>query len=227
MVHVLVAEDDPGLARFLDLELTHEGYAVTVVGDGRRALTEAESGRYDVALIDIMLPQLSGLEVCRRVRLSSNLPIILVTARDSVPDKVSGLDAGADDYLPKPFAIEELLARLRVRLRQRPGREEGAGVITVADLVIDTAGRRASRGGVELDLTKTEFDLLVCLASHADVVLTRDKLLHEVWAYDYSGSSNLVDVFIGYLRSKVDRDAPVKLIHTVRGVGYVIRPGEE
>lgn len=222
MARVLIGEDDAGLGRFLDLELTHEGYTVKVVGDGRATLDEALSGNWDIALVDIMLPGLSGLEVCRRIRGKSDMPVILVTARDAVPDKVAGLDAGADDYLAKPFAIEELLARLRARLRRQPHGDD-ATVVSVGDLLIDGARRRVTRGDQPIELTKTEFDLLHFLARNRDIVVTRDTLLREVWNYEYAGSSNIVDVFIGYLRSKIEKSSDTRLIHTVRGVGYVLR----
>lgn len=219
---VLVVEDDPALARFLQLELQHEGYRVETAGDGRMALRGALGGSFDAVLLDVMLPGMGGIEVCRRLRAESPVPVILLTARDAVPDRVAGLDAGADDYLVKPFAIEELFARLRARLR-RPEGMGGRATLAFADLWLDPAGRTASRAGRPLELTKTEFDLLAHLMRRPGVVLSRETLLREVWGYDYLGGSNIVDVYIGYLRAKTDAPFGRRLIHTVRGVGYVLK----
>jgi len=219
---ILVVEDDAALSRFLELELTHEGYSVHIAGDGQTGLRDALSEAWDAVLLDVMLPGLSGLEVCRRLRAVSKVPVIMLTARDAVPDRVSGLDAGADDYLVKPFAIEELLARLRACLR-RMDAPVARGALVVSDLWLDPARRTVTRAGRPLELTKTEFDLLAHLMRHQGIVLTRDALLREVWGYDYLGGSNIVDVYIGYVRAKADAPFGRRLIHTVRGVGYVLK----
>ncbi len=219
---ILIVEDDAALARFLELELTHEGYCVVVAGDGERGLRAALAQVWDAVLLDVLLPRLTGVEVCRRLRAASGVPVIMLTARDTVPDRVSGLDAGADDYLVKPFAIEELLARLRACLR-RSEEQTARGPLVIADLRLDPARRTVSRAEQPIELTKTEFDLLACLMSHPGIVLTREALLREVWGYDYLGGSNIVDVYIGYVRAKADTPFGRRVIHTVRGVGYVLK----
>ncbi|MEA4969999.1 MAG: response regulator transcription factor [Candidatus Pelethousia sp.] len=217
---ILVVEDEEKLARFVELELSYEGYEVQKATDGRVGLELAESGNYDLILLDVMLPGLNGMEVLRRLRRSSSVPVILLTARDAVVDKVTGLDSGADDYVTKPFAIEELLARIRVTLRKnRP--EQGASHI--GRLCLDPAKHIVSMDDVELSLTKREFDLLQLLMENKGIVLTRDVLLQRVWGYDYQGETNTVDVYIRFLRQKIDEAFDVKYIHTVRGVGYVLR----
>ena len=212
------------MARFLVLELVHEGYQVEAVRDGRAGIRRCLEEAWGVVLLDVMLPGLNGIEVCRRLRAASDVPIIMLTARDAVPDRVSGLDAGADDYLVKPFAIEELLARMRVQMRRRSAAPES--VLLAGDLRLDPARRSAERAGQSLDLTKTEFDLLEYLVRNTSIVLSRETLLREVWGYDYLGGSNIVDVYIRYLRSKVDTPFGSRLIHTVRGVGYVVKEVE-
>lgn len=221
MERVLIVEDEKPLARFLELELQHEGYEVDIAWDGRSGLAAATAHDYAFILLDIMIPGLNGIEVCRRLRLQKTTPILMLTARDAVTDRVSGLDSGADDYLVKPFAIEELLARMRALSR----RSNHAGNMTtqVADLVLDAKQRTATRGGELLSLTAREFELLHDLLVHSPEVISRDTLLNRVWGYAYQGDTNIVDVYIRYLRSKVDDPFPQKLIHTVRGVGYVLR----
>ncbi len=221
---ILVVEDEARLARFLELELTHEGYAVSLAEDGRKGLDKALSGEYNLLLLDVMLPGLNGLEVLRRLRAASDVPVILLTARDAVMDKVSGLDMGASDYVTKPFSIEELLARIRAALRQRDARRPAAPLRCGA-LELDPARHTASFGGQDLTLTFKEFLLLQTLLENRDIVLTRDALLEKVWGYDYAGETNVVDVYIRYLRQKIDDRFGVKVIHTVRGVGYVIKGG--
>ncbi len=214
-------EAEEKLARMLELELNYEGYQVEKTADGRTGLERARSGEFDLVLLDVMLPQLSGMEVLRRLRKDSRLPVILLTARDSVMDKVSGLDAGADDYVTKPFAIEELLARIRSALRGRSGRE--GQPLTAGEVAMDVERRRVTVGGREVELTKKEFDLLRALLENKGRVLTREALLDSVWGFDFVGETNSVDVYIRFLRSKLDEAFGIKLIHTVRGVGYVVR----
>ena len=190
--------------------------------DGRTGLERALSGEHDLILLDIMLPALSGMEVLRRLRRESQVPVIMLTARDTVVDKVSGLDSGADDYITKPFAIEELLARIRAALRKRPAAQE-APRLTCGPLVMDVERHEVTVKGTEVELTRREFDLLRCLLEHKEKVLTREALLDHVWGFDFAGETNAVDVYIRFLRSKIDEKFGVKIIHTVRGVGYVIR----
>ncbi|MGI5962773.1 MAG: response regulator transcription factor [Lawsonibacter sp.] len=218
---ILLVEDEEKLARMVEMELKYEGYEVEKAFDGRTGLDRARSGEFDLVLLDIMLPQLSGMEVLRRLRRDSQIPVIMLTARDSVMDKVSGLDSGADDYITKPFAIEELLARIRAALRGRGGREEAK--LTAGELVMDVERHQVTMCGQEVELTKKEFDLLRHLLENKGRVLTREALLDQVWGFDFIGETNSVDVYIRFLRSKIDEAFGVKLIHTVRGVGYVIR----
>ena len=222
--HILLVEDEEKLARMVELELKYEGYAVTKAFDGRTGLDQALSGAFDLVLLDIMLPQLSGMEVLRRLRREKPaLPVIMVTARDSVMDKVAGLDSGADDYITKPFAIEELLARIRTALRKRGGSGEEAHLLTAGPLSMDVERYEVSVKGQPVSLTKKEFDLLRCLLENKGRVLSRESLLNSVWGFDFVGETNSVDVYIRFLRSKLDDAFGLKLIHTVRGVGYVIR----
>lgn len=227
MPKILIVEDEPQLARFVQLEMEHEEYETVISGDGREGLTLAEGGGFDLILLDIMLPGLNGLEVLRRLRKAENhTPVIMLTARDSVMDKVSGLDMGADDYITKPFAIEELLARIRVTLRQhKPAEKEKyeGGNLTFGELSMDTAQHTVTCGGKLLELTVKEFGLLQALLENVSIVLTREQLLERVWGYDYFGETNVVDVYIRYLRSKLEEVSDVKYIQTVRGVGYVIK----
>ena len=218
---ILLVEDEEKLARMVELELRYEGYEVTKAFDGRSGLEQALSGKYDLVLLDIMLPQLSGMEVLRRLRRESDLPVIMLTARDSVIDKVSGLDSGADDYITKPFAIEELLARIRAALRKRAVRS--GKILTAGELAMDVERHQVSVRGQSVELTKKEFDLLHQLLENKGRVLTRESLLDSVWGFDFVGETNSVDVYIRFLRSKIDEAFGIKLIHTVRGVGYVIR----
>ncbi len=221
---VLIVEDEEQIARFVELELRHEGYATDKAADGRTGLSMAESGDYDIVLLDIMLPELNGLEVLRRLRRSSEVPVILLTARDSVMDKVSGLDLGADDYVTKPFAIEELLARIRVALKKKGATEkEDSSKLVWHDLTVDPAAYSATYNGTPIELSKREFDLLALLLTNRNIVLGRDTLLQKVCGYDYVGETNVIDVYIRYLRSKIDERFGVHMIQTVRGVGYVIK----
>lgn len=225
MTKILLVEDESKIARFLELELTYEGYEVILAADGRTGLEKALSGDADLMILDLMLPQLSGIEVCRRLRQTSDLPVIMLTAKDDVCDKVNGLDTGADDYMTKPFAIEELLARIRNILQRRHKRSIplASEPLKLGGLAMDIDAHTVHFNGNEISLTKREFDLLEYLLRHQNIVVTRDKLLDQVWGYDYSGDTNVVDVYIRYLRSKIDDPYNVSLIHTVRGVGYVMR----
>ena len=219
--HILLVEDEEKLARMVELELKYEGYSVEKAFDGRKGLELALSAAFDLVLLDIMLPQLSGMEVLRRLRRESQVPVIMLTARDSVVDKVSGLDSGADDYITKPFAIEELLARIRAALRTKSGRD--SQMLAVGPLAMEVESRRVTVRGQEVELTKKEFDLLRHLLENKGRVLTREALLDSVWGFDFVGETNSVDVYIRFLRSKIDEAFGIKLIHTVRGVGYVIK----
>ena len=226
---ILLVEDEEKLARFTELELVHEGYRVEKSGNGREALNLALNRDYDLILLDIMLPGLNGLEVLRRLLKEKQVPVILLTARDAVMDKVSGLDAGAVDYITKPFAIEELLARIRVALKLHPvpaaGKEKipEEGVLAWHDLTLDVRRHQVHFAGREIPLTNREFTMLKVLLENQDIVLSRDTLLSRVCGYDYAGETNVVDVYIRYLRSKIDDLYGVRMIHTVRGVGYVIK----
>ncbi|MDM5319622.1 response regulator transcription factor [Bacillus altitudinis] len=222
---ILVVEDEKKIARVLSLELEYEGYEVTVKETGMDGLQALEEESFDLVLLDVMLPELSGLEVLRRVRKTNTAtPIMLITARDSVPDKVSGLDLGANDYITKPFDIEELLARIRAQLRLNINeQEEKVTELSIADLTVNEKTRDIQRAGQMLELTPREYDLLVHLLKHQQQVLTRDQLLTAVWGFDYYGDTNVVDVYIRYLRKKVDYPFEKQLIHTVRGVGYVMK----
>ena len=224
---ILLVEDEEKLARMVELELNYEGYQVEKAFDGRTGLELALSGRFDLVLLDIMLPALSGMEVLRRLRRESQVPVIMLTARDTVMDKVSGLDMGADDYVTKPFATEELLARIRAALRKRPAPAEPDSRLTAGPLVMDPDRHLVTVDGQNVALTRREFDLLRCLLEHKEKVLSREELLEQVWGFDFMGETNTVDVYIRFLRAKLDEAFHIKLIHTVRGVGYVIREGLE
>lgn len=220
--HILLVEDEVKLARFIELELTSEGYRVSVANDGIDGLTLARESLPDIAILDWMLPGLSGLEVCRRLRTTGcKMPIILLTAKDDVGDRVAGLDAGADDYVVKPFSIEELLARIRAHLRRT--NEPDLDLFQFEDLSLNRVTREVFRAGRTIDLTAKEFDLLEYLISHPRQVITRDQILEKVWGYDFMGDSNIIEVYIRYLRLKLEESQEKRLIHTIRGVGYVLR----
>ena len=224
MSRILIVEDEVKIARFVTLELQHEGYEVQAAHDGRSGLALCESWQPDLMILDLMLPQLSGIEVCRRIRQTSDVPIIMLTAKDDVSDKVMGLDMGADDYMTKPFAIEELLARIRVCLKKhRVDRTEENGARTAGQLRIEPASYSASYAGEPIMLTKKEFDLLNYLWQHEGSAVTRDELLTNVWGYEFTGDTNIVDVYIRYLRQKIDDKYHIKTIHTIRAVGYMFR----
>ena len=237
---ILIIEDEEKIARFIELELAHEGYAIDKSFNGREGLEMVENGHFDLVLLDVMLPELNGLEVLRRIRKSSDIPVIMLTARDAVMDKVSGLDMGADDYITKPFAIEELLARIRVALKRRaasandplaaPGLEFSGGkrigsspALSAGKLLMDRNSHQVVWDGHPIELTHREFVLLEVLLENRAIVLSRDTLLEKVWGYDYMGETNVVDVYIHYLRNKLEEAAGEKIIETVRGVGYIIK----
>ena len=245
MARILVVEDEPKIARFIELELIHEGYEVEKAADGRTGVERALGEPFDLILLDVMLPQLNGLEVLRRVRREKDVPVIMLTARDAVMDKVSGLDAGADDYITKPFAIEELLARVRLALRHcaavsaapTPGQPAPASAPSASNspapaptrqlaalgVVLDIDRREVHVGGDPVDLTQREFEVLRTLMANKNRVLNREQLAQAALGYDFVGESNIVDVHIRHLRAKIDERFGIKLISTVRGVGYVIR----
>lgn len=223
---ILVVEDEKQIVRFLELELKHEGYEVEIAYDGLAGLEAAESGGPDLILLDLMLPGMSGLEVCRRVRQNSDVPVIMLTARDGTADKVLGLDWGATDYVTKPFVIEELLARIRAALR-RSAVSQSAPELAAGGLSMDLAGRTVQRDGESIELTRKEFDLLHYLIVNRGIALTRDQILSNVWSYDFAGETKIVDVYIRYLRNKIDDRHEPKLIHTVRGVGYMLKEPDE
>jgi len=216
---ILVVEDDVQIAKVLRLELEHEGFEVEVCGDGASAIERALKGP-DLIILDLLLPRIDGLEVCRRVRRHSSVPIIMLTAKDAVPDRVTGLNTGANDYLAKPFSIEELLARIRVQLRDR---EPGERVLSIKDLTLNRDTHEVSRAGRSIALTAKEFSLLEFLMMYPNKVHTRDEIFNSVWGSDFLGESNLIDVYIRYLRNKVDEGSTDKLIQTIRGVGYALR----
>jgi two-component system response regulator ArlR len=224
-IKILIVEDERKIARFLQMELEHEGFATAIEANGRRALERIVQEEFDLVLLDIMLPDMNGIEVCKRVREVSEIPIIMVTAKDEIADKVAGLDIGADDYLTKPFAIQELLARIRAALRKHkpaaPASEET--MLQVKNLILFPNRYEAQVDGQPIELTKKEYDLLEYLVRNKYLVLNREHILQEVWGYEYIGDTNVVDVYIRYLRSKLDERFGQKYIHTVRGVGYVVK----
>jgi len=220
-MRILVVEDEPDAANMLAKGLREQRYAVDIAEDGERALEQAYVNEYDVFILDVLLPRKTGLEVCRELRESgATAPILMLTARDSVPDRVKGLDAGADDYLPKPFHFDELLARVRALLRRRPALTPAT--IAIGDLTIDTRMQRVSRAGKGVQLTAREYTLLEYLGRRADEVVTRASIVEHVWDDNYDSVSNLVEVYIQRLRRKIDDDHPVKLIRTRRGAGYTL-----
>lgn len=229
MSKILIVEDERKIARFVELELRHEGYEVDYAGDGQTGLQKILKKDADLVVLDVMLPEMSGIEVCKNAREAGiDTPIIMLTAKDDVMDKVSGLDSGADDYMTKPFAIEELLARIRVALnrKQKTAKEKEVQILQYGDLKVDLAKYEVTYGGETITLTKKEFDLLAYLMKHKNQAVSRETLLNEVWDYDYMGETNVVDVYIRYLRQKLDDKYDVKIINTVRGVGYIIKDGE-
>ena len=223
---IMIVEDEKRIARFLQMELEHEGFVTESEENGRRAYERIVQEQYDLVLLDIMLPDMDGLEVCRRVREISDVPIIMLTAKDDVEDKVNGLDIGADDYLTKPFAIQELFARVRAALRVHKANEDGnrdERVLAVKELVLYPGRYEVRVKGELVELTKKEYSLLEYMLRNKPNVLTRDQILQEVWGYDYGGDTNVVDVYIRYLRAKIDERFDDKYIYTVRGVGYAVK----
>jgi len=218
---ILIVEDDESLAAVARDGLAHYGYHVTVVGDGATALTAVRQRQPALVVLDLMLPDLDGIEVCRRLRASGGPPVIMLTARDAVTDKIAGLESGADDYMTKPFVLDELVARVRAVLRRHAPRTQT--LLRVADLTLDVAGRRVWRGARPVELTAREFELLDCLMQHAGHVLTTATLLERVWGYDFAVESNAVKVYVAYLRQKLNAGGEPDLIQAVRGVGYVLR----
>jgi len=226
---ILIIEDESKIARFLELELKHEGYEVEIAYDGRSGLERAEKNDIDLIILDLMLPLMSGIEVCRRIRKFSDVPIIMLTAKDDISDKVTGLDSGADDYVTKPFAIEELLARIRVALKRKAmsARDNGSETITAGKLVLNKLQHKVTYDGEEVFLSKKEYDLLLYLMENRGIVLDREKLIENVWGYDFIGDTNVTDVYIRYLRSKIDQKYGVSFIKTIRGVGYIFEDQTE
>jgi two-component system response regulator MprA len=218
---ILIIEDDEAILKVLQRVLSYEGYEVFKALNGQQGLNSARENRPDLVILDVMLPGMDGLEVCRRLRLGGSIPILMLTAKDTIQDRVTGLDAGADDYLVKPFEVEELLARLRALLRRT--KSERQPVLTFSDLTLDTNTRQAYRKGREINLTATEYDLIELFLHHPRQVLTREVIFDRVWGYDFGGESNVLDVYIRYLRQKLEEAGEPRLIFTVRGVGYVLR----
>ncbi|MCL6522453.1 MAG: response regulator transcription factor [Firmicutes bacterium] len=219
---LLVVDDDPKITSMLRRNLTLEGYEVSIATSGEEALRQIRDEVPDLVVLDVMMPGVDGIEVCRRLRSAGeSVPILMLTARDEVSDRVLGLDAGADDYLVKPFAFDELSARIRALLRRRQGGSER--VLRFADLTVDLAAREVTRGGRAIQLTATEFELLTYFMRHPRQVLSRESILENVWGYDFGGSSNVLEVYVGYLRQKLEQEGEPRLIHTVRGAGYVLR----
>ena len=229
MTKILIVEDEEKLARFVELELQYEGYEVEKAYDGRAGIDMVKASSFDLVLLDIMLPGLNGIEVLRRIRQTSDIPVILLTARDAVVDKVTGLDSGADDYITKPFAIEELLARIRALLRKKePGSQaQTKDIMVYKELSLDTKKREVHVKGTVVPLTKKEFDLLELLMENRNIVLSRETILDKIWGYDFSGGTNAVDVYIRYLRAKLEEPFGVKIFCTVRGVGYAIKDEDQ
>ena len=218
---ILVVDDDKNITSFLKRALSYEGYTVDVAFNGPAGLAAARDEQHDVVILDVMLPGLDGLEVCRRLRANADVPILMLTAKDEVTDRVKGLDCGADDYLVKPFALEELLARVRVMIRRRE--PDNAPVLRYADLTLDTSTREAKRGDRTIEFTTKEYELLAFFLRHPRQVLTRDIILQRVWGFDFDGESHVLEVYVGYLRQKLEAEGQARLIHTVRHAGYVLK----
>ncbi len=225
IMRLLVTENEKSLNRVITKRLKNEGYSVDSCFNGEEALLYAETGEFDAIIMDIMMPKINGIEAVKTLRSrNDSTPVIFLTAKDSIPDRVAGLDAGAEDYLVKPFAFEELLARIRVLIRKRSG--NSSNLLHIADLTIDTVSRSITRGDKEIQLSAKEYDILEYMMYNKGIILSREKIENHVWNFDYSGGSNVVDVYIRYLGKKIDTDGLTKLIHTVRGVGYVIKEND-
>lgn len=222
MYNVLIVEDEENMVSFIKMELEYEGYNVDVANDGRRAVSLALEKDYDVILLDLMLPGINGIEVCRRIRKEKETPIIMLTARDSVMDKVTGLKSGADDYLAKPFAIEELIARMEVIFR-RNKKEKKSSELKFKDITLDIEGRIVRRNNEVIELTNTEFQLLLMFMKNINRALTRDIIMENIWGYNSEAETNVVDVYVRYIRNKLDKNDKEKYIQTIRGVGYIMR----
>jgi len=221
-MRLLYAEDEEDLNKVVTKKLTEEGFSVDSCFDGREAIDNVQFTEYDAAILDIMMPHADGFAVLKELRkLKKNTPVLFLTARDSIEDRVTGLDSGANDYLVKPFSFEELLARIRVLTREKHGLTEN--ILSIADLSLNLSSHTVTRGGAEINLTSKEYQLLEYLLYNKDKVLSREKIENHIWNYDYEGGTNVIDVYIRYLRKKIDDGFPTKLIHTVRGAGYVIR----
>ena len=220
-MRILVVDDDPEIVSFLKRGLVYEGYTVDTASNGTEALAKARENEPELVILDIMMPGMDGIEVCKRFRQASAVPILMLTAKGTVADRVVGLDSGADDYLVKPFAFDELLARIRALLRRRQPRERE--LLRFSDLSLDTAAREVKRGDEIIELTSQEFDLLELFIRHPRQVLNRDVIYEKVWGYDFGGESNVIEVYVRYLRSKLEASGKPRLIHTIRGVGYVLR----
>ncbi len=222
---ILIVEDEHKIARFLELELKYEGYEVDIANNGREGLEKGKNDDINLIILDLMLPGLSGIEVCRRIRQTSDIPIIMLTAKDDISDKVTGLDIGADDYMTKPFAVEELLARIRVLLKRKyvPKNKEESSILEIGKLKLYKNNYKVEYDNENIELTKKEFELLEIMMINKNIVMSREKILDKVWGYDYFGDTNIIDVYIRYLRSKIDQKYNVNFIETVRGVGYIIR----
>ncbi|MGB3367576.1 MAG: response regulator transcription factor [Acidaminobacteraceae bacterium] len=220
---ILIVEDDRSIIRILELELTYEGYTFDLATDGKQGLSFFENNTYQVVLLDLMLPIINGLELCRKIRRLSNVHIIILTAKRDVTDRVIGLDVGADDYITKPFEMEELLARIRSAIRRVKMDSADFVKIEINDLNINILTREVMKNGEIIELTKKEYELLEYLANNKEIVLTRDQIMNKVWGYDFVGDTNILDVYIKYLRNKIDYPYNTKLIKTVRGVGYTIK----
>lgn len=225
MTKIFIVEDERRIARFLQMELEHEGFATASESNGLRAYERIIQEDYDLVLLDIMLPEMDGLTICKNVRKISDIPIIMLTAKDEISDKVTGLDIGADDYITKPFAIQELLARIRVALRKHnnTAKQEEAVTFVFKNIIVYLDRHEVTVNGKLVELTKKEYDLLLYMLQNHDHVLSREQILQSIWGYEYMGDTNVVDVYIRYLRSKIDDEFKEKYIHTVRGIGYVIK----
>lgn len=226
MKKILIVEDDTKMARFIELQLVHQQYMVEIANDGRTAINMVKENSYDLIILDIMLPGIDGIEVCKRVRTFSDIPIIMLTAKDDITDKIEGLDVGADDYLTKPFIFEELAARIRSNLRKMDKFKNNEPILKVKDLEMNQDTYEVRRSGILIELSKTEFELLQFLLINKGIVLTREKILTKIWNYSYEGNDNILDVYIKYLRDKVDKPFKEKLIKTIRGIGYTIKDEE-
>ena len=221
MKKILIVEDESSISDFVKLELEYEGYQVSIKEDGREALKEALENDYDLIILDIMLPSMNGFEICRRLKREKNTPIIMLSAKDSVTDKVNGLQIGADDYIPKPFAIEELLARINAIFRRVDSLDNH--IVKFKDLVINRNSRTVSKNDKEINLTTKEYELLMILIDNKDKVVTRDELLEKIWGYEYEPETNVTDVYVRYLRSKLNNENKEEYIQTIRSVGYIMR----